>query len=156
MNLSLREVNAKDIDLLYQWANDKTVRQNAFHTEPIPYDDHRMWFARNLADRDVLMYILCQVSEMGQEEPLGQIRLSIEGNQALISYTIEESRRGQGLGTRMVLMAEEKLRDNRTDITCCLAQVKYENAASARVFEKCGYDRKELENYIEFTKRIRS
>ena len=120
MNLSLREVNAKDIDLLYQWANDKTVRQNAFHTEQIPYADHRMWFTRNLADRDVLMYILCQVSEMGQEEPLGQIRLSIEGNQALISYTIEE------------------------------------NAASARVFEKCGYDRKELENYIEFTKRIRS
>ena len=65
MNLSLREVNAKDIDLLYQWANDKTVRQNAFHTEQIPYADHRMWFTRNLADRDVLMYILCQVSEMG-------------------------------------------------------------------------------------------
>ena len=74
----------------------------------------------------------------------------------MISYTIEESRRGQGLGTRMVLMAEEKLRDNRVDIIYCLAQVKYENAASARVFEKCGYDRKELENYIEFTKRIRS
>ena len=51
MNLSLREVNAKDIDLLYQWANDKTVRQNAFHTEQIPYADHRMWFTRNLADR---------------------------------------------------------------------------------------------------------
>lgn len=156
MNLSLREVNAKDVDLLYQWANDKTVRQNAFHTEQIPYADHRMWFTRNLANRDVLMYILCQVSERGQEEPLGQIRLSIEGNQALISYTIEESRRGQGLGTRMVLMAEEKLRDNRADIIYCLAQVKYENVASARVFEKCGYDRKELENYIEFTKRIRS
>ena len=39
MNLSLREVNAKDIDLLYQWANDKTVRQNAFHTEQIQSDD---------------------------------------------------------------------------------------------------------------------
>ena len=156
MNLSLREVNAKDIDLLYQWANDKTVRQNAFHTEPIPYDDHRMWFARNLADRDVLMYILCQVSEMGQEEPLGQIRLSVEDGTALIDYSIEASRRGQGFGSRMILMAEEKLKNLRADVTYCKAKVKYENPASAKVFEKCGYDRKELENYIEFTKRIRS
>ena len=56
MRLSLREVTAKDMDLLYEWANDPTVRQNAFHTEPIPYEDHKMWFAKNLADRDVLMY----------------------------------------------------------------------------------------------------
>ena len=38
MRLSLREVTAKDMDLLYEWANDPTVRQNAFHTEPIPYE----------------------------------------------------------------------------------------------------------------------
>ena len=55
----------------------------------------------------------------------------------------------------MVLMAEEKLREQRTYITYCLAQVKYSNPASAKVFEKCGYDAKNLEQYIEFTKRIR-
>ena len=155
MSLSLREVTANDIDLLYQWANDTTVRQNAFHTEPIPYNDHRMWFAKNLADQDVLMYILSQKSANGQEKPLGQIRLALENDTALISYSIDTAQRGQGLGTRMVLMVEEKLREQRTDITYCLAQVKYSNPASAKVFEKCGYDAKNLEQYIEFTKRIR-
>lgn len=155
MSLSLREVTAKDMDLLYCWANDKTVRQNAFHTEPIPYDDHRMWFARNLADRDVLMYILCKLLPNGQEESLGQIRLSIEDGTALIDYSIEASRRGQGFGSRMILMAEEKLRNLRGDVIYCKAQVKYENPASAKVFEKCGYDEQELEHYIEFEKRIR-
>ena len=62
VRLSLREVTAKDMDLLYEWANDPTVRQNAFHTEPIPYENHKMWFAKNLADREVLMYILCSIN----------------------------------------------------------------------------------------------
>lgn len=166
MNLRLREAAAQDVDLLYRWANDPTVRQNAFHTESIPYDNHRMWFAKNLADRDVLMYILCRTEQKqththtsdglsGTETEIGQIRLSIEGDHALIDYSIDASMRGQGLGSKMILMAEEKLRENRTDVIYCLAQVKYENPASARVFEKCGYDAQEQEHYIEFTKRIR-
>ena len=113
MRLSLREVTAKDMDLLYEWANDPTVRQNAFHTEPIPYEDHKMWFAKNLADRDVLMYILYQTTAQGREEPLGQIRLSIEEGKAQIDYSVEASRRGQGLGAKMILMAEELLRESR-------------------------------------------
>ena len=154
VRLSLREVTAQDMDLLYKWANDPTVRQNAFHTEPIPYEDHKMWFARNLADRDVLMYILCSISAREKEEPLGQIRLAIEEGNALISYSVDASRRGQGLGAKMVLMAEEKLRESRRDVTHCIAQVKYENPASARVFEKCGYDEQDMEQYMEFNKRI--
>lgn len=154
MRLSLREVTAKDMDLLYEWANDPTVRQNAFHTETIPYADHKMWFARNLADRDVLMYILYQTTAQGREEPLGQIRLSIEEGKAQIDYSVEASKRGQGLGAKMILMAEEKLRESRRDVTHCIAQVKYENPASAKVFEKCGYDGQDMEQYIEFSKRI--
>ena len=164
MNLRLREVTAQDVDLLYRWANDPAVRQNAFHTEPIPYNDHRMWFARNLADRDVLMYILCRTEQTQthtlkcsseNEAEIGQIRLSIEDDRALIDYSIDISMRGQGFGAKMILMAEEKLRENRTDVIYCLAQVKYGNPASAKVFEKCGYDVQEQEHYIEFTKRIR-
>ena len=122
MRLSLREVTAKDMDLLYEWANDPTVRQNAFHTEPIPYEDHKMWFAKNLADREVLMYILCSISAGEKEEPLGQIRLSIEEDKALIDYSVDASRRGQGLGAKMILMAEEKLRESRRDVTHCIAR----------------------------------
>ena len=143
MRLTLREVTGKDIDLLFQWANDPVTRQNAFHTEQIPYETHRVWFVKMLADRDVLKYI-------------GQIRLSIEDGEALIDYSIDPEKRGQGFGTRMVLMAEEKLRETRTDVNVCKGQVKLENIASAKVFEKCGYDMDEKEQYLEFIKRIRS
>ncbi len=38
--LHLRQVCLADRELLFEWANDDTVRANAFHTEKIPYTDH--------------------------------------------------------------------------------------------------------------------
>lgn len=156
MKLMLREVTGKDIDLLFRWANDPVTRQNAFHTEQIPYETHRAWFVKMLADRDILKYILCGSSSNTDEmQDIGQIRLSIEDGEALISYSIDSEKRGQGFGTRMILMAEERLRESRTDVVYCKGQVKPENIASAKVFEKCGYDMNEKEQYLEFVKRLR-
>ena len=156
MKLTLREVTGKDMDLLFQWANDSVTRQNAFHTEQIPYETHRAWFVKMLADRDVLKYILCSTNNAGEVQNIGQIRLSIEDGEALIDYSIDPEKRGQGYGTRMILMAEEKLRELRMDVIYCKGQVKHANIASAKAFEKCGYDMDEKEQYLEFIKRIRS
>lgn len=156
MRLVLREVTGKDIDLLFRWANDPVTRQNAFHTEQIPYETHRAWFVRMLADRDIVKYILA--SESPTQE-IGQIRMSIEGDEedkfVLIDYSVDTSMRGKGYGSKMILMAEERLRTERSEVVYCKAQVKHTNVASAKVFEKCGYDREDMEEYIEFTKRIR-
>lgn len=156
MRLVLREVTGKDIDLLFRWANDPITRQNAFHTEQIPYETHRAWFVRMLADRDIVKYILASESPM---QEIGQIRMSIEGDEedkfVLIDYSIDASMRGKGYGSKMILMAEERLRIERSEVVYCKAQVKHTNVASVKVFEKCGYDREDMEEYIEFTKRIR-
>lgn len=161
MNLALREVTQEDMDLLFTWANDPVTRQNAFHTESIPYETHKVWFAKMLADKDTLCYILYGKNNVARQEEnqeqhaLGQIRLAVEGNIALISYSIDALWRGKGFGTQMLLLAEEKLIEKRTDVTYCIGQVKYENIASARAFEKCGYGIEKKEQYLEFTKRIR-
>jgi len=161
MNVRLREVTANDMDLLYQWANDPVVRMNAFHTEPISYDTHQKWFAKTLADKDVLLYIMCckeeeqfKSAESAHRTDIGQIRLTIEDGQALIDYSIDASMRGQGLGSKLICMAEELLRSRRTDVIYCKAQVKYENDASMRVFEKCGYTANKQQDYIEYTKQL--
>ena len=33
--LFLREAEPSDLELLFEWANNEFVRQNAFHTKPI-------------------------------------------------------------------------------------------------------------------------
>lgn len=54
--------------------------------------------------------------------------------------------------TLQYILVEEETAKN---ITFLIGQVKYENAASARVFEKCGYKAYPQENYIEYRKQIR-
>lgn len=81
------------IDLLYKWVNDPIVRQSAFNTDEINYEEHCNWFTRCLQREDVKIYILI---ENGM--PVGQVRLNIEKGEALIDYSIASEYRGRGLG----------------------------------------------------------
>lgn len=146
MYLHLKKAEPADVALLYQWANDSTVRRNAFHTEPILYENHVKWFAKMLADASVYQYILCE-----GEEPIGQIRLNIEGNEALIDYSIAAEHRGKGYGSRLLqLMKNQVAAGKISDVIKLTGQVKYENLPSARAFEKCGFAKKEMADYIQY------
>ena len=146
MCLSLRKVNPEDVDLLYEWANDAAVRQNAFHTEPIPYENHVKWFTKPLADKSVYYYILC-----AGETPVGQIRLNAADGEALIDYSIDARYRGKGYGCRLLELVKKQIVIGKiSDVIKLTGQVKYENRASARAFEKCGFTKKELEEYIQY------
>lgn len=146
MCLYLRKVQPTDLDLLFQWANDSTVRQNAFHTEQIPYENHVKWFTKMMADESVHQYILCE-----GEEPIGQIRLNIEGNEALIDYSISAEHRGRGYGSKLLqLMKNQIVTDKISGVIKMTGQVKYENFASARAFEKCGFTKKDMTEYIQY------
>lgn len=146
MCLLLRKVNPADVDLLYKWANDATVRQNAFHTEAIPYENHVKWFTKTLADKSVYHYILC-----AGETPVGQIRLNAADGEALIDYSIDARYRGKGYGCRLLELVKKQIVIGKiSDVIKLTGQVKYENRASARAFEKCGFTKKELADYIQY------
>lgn len=146
MCLYLKKVNPNDIDLLYEWANDAAVRQNAFHTEPIPYENHVKWFAKMLQDASVHQYILYR-----EEMPVGQIRLNVEGNEALIDYSISAKHRGKGYGSALLqLIKQQIVTDKIPGVMKLTGQVKYENTASARAFETCGFSKREMAEYIQY------
>ena len=149
MNIKLRKATYADIDLLYQWANDPIVRQGAFHTEPIPYEDHVKWFEKMMADENVYQYILC-----GDNEEIGQIRLNQEDSQAIISYSISKEYRGKGYGSQMLKLIEVQAKEDITDIKELVGLVKYTNPASMRAFEKCGYEKCELPDYIQYRRKV--
>ncbi len=146
MCLALKKVKPADVDLLFQWANDSEVRRNAFHTEPILYENHVKWFANMLADASVYQYILYQ-----EETPIGQIRLNIEGGEAIIDYSISANYRGKGYGNKLLQLLKQQLAaDKIPDVIKLTGQVKYENPASARVFEKCGFTKREMTDCIQY------
>ena len=142
----MKKVEPTDVDLLYEWANDSEVRRNAFHTEPILYENHIKWFANVLADASVYQYILYQ-----GETPIGQIRLNIEGDEALIDYSISMQHRGKGYGSKLLQLVKKQVAaDKIPGVLKIIGQVKYENPASARVFEKCGFTKREMTDYIQY------
>lgn len=146
MSLRLRAADAADRDLLFEWANDGLVRANAFHTERIPYERHVRWFEKIMADADVLQYILCD-----GDVPVGQLRLNIEGTTAWIDYSIAPGQRKKGYGGAMLCMMQEQLAADKTArVTKAIGQVKYKNHASARAFERCGFVRRELPEYLQY------
>ncbi len=146
MELKLRNAVQEDMDLLFKWANDPIVRQNAFNTTQIPYEDHVKWFDGMMKNDNVYQYILCD----GNDD-IGQIRLNIEGEKAVISYSVDARVRGRGLGREMVKLAADEVLNKITNVTQLVALVKHNNHASAKTFENCGFTKKLMEDYIEYT-----
>ena len=56
--LHFRKVTMKDMDLLYQWANEETVRKNSFCIGRIEYTDHVKWFKAKYNDTNCIIFII--------------------------------------------------------------------------------------------------
>lgn len=141
----LRLATEDDTDLLFEWANEETVRKNSFSTEPIIYKNHQEWIHRIMNDENEKIFIF-----YFGEEPVGQVRVSVRDTVATVGYSIAAKYRSQGYGRAMLLLLEEQLKDFYPDVNRIRAEVKSDNVASMKVFEKTNY----CERCLVFEKNI--
>lgn len=146
--LYLRKVVEEDAGLLLDWRNESSVRQNSFHSEIIEYEDHVNWLRKKLADEREKLFILMQ-----DDMPVGQIRLSNDGHEVEISYSIDCRYRGKGYGKNIIHMAEKVLRKEQYRGRI-VGLVKKENEASRHVFLSLGYQEKEQADYYRYEKTL--
>lgn len=132
--LKLRLATRADMDILYNWANDPITRENSFNKNPISYETHVKWFEKMMSAKDIIQFIL-----MYDDIPIGQARLSIEDDWALIGYSISEAYRGMGYGKKLCQLLINKVKEEYPHIKKLVAQVKPQNVASAYCFQKCGF-----------------
>lgn len=144
----LRRAEERDMELLYQWANDAETRKNSFSQEAIPMQNHALWFRNKLRDKNCYFYILTD-----GEQDLGSIRLETEPGRetAVISYSVAKEHRGKGLGKKLLALAERE----RIDGICFLeGSVKKQNQSSIKCFLDNGYERAgEADGAVYFRKR---
>lgn len=81
----------EDVDILYDWANDPVTRKNSFSEEPINYQTHVTWF-NSCMDNPYCIQFLLEIDD----KVVGQARLNINNNEALISYSIVPNYRCRG------------------------------------------------------------
>lgn len=132
MSLYLRKANERDKKILFDWANESETRANSFHQEKISWEEHSGWYDRMMQAEDVLIYIV-----MDFMKPVGQVRLNIEDDAGRISYSVDEECRGDHLGQKMLALLEKEAAGK---VTRLVAEVKPDNLASRRNFEKLGYE----------------
>lgn len=142
----LRTATIEDMDLLFEWANNPTVRQNSFQTAEIPYAEHQEWYRRLLKREDCRQYIyVCD------DEVIGQIRVTVENDAAEIGYSVCEEKRGMGYGQEMLRLLPTCIKRDFPQVKRLTARVKPENTGSQKAFLKAGF--KEI--YYEYETQIR-
>ncbi len=149
MCLTLREVKKEDIDLLYEWVNDLSVRKNSFQQDYISYQEHKKWFNNKMNSLSSYIFIYQKNSI-----PIGQIRIDINNNVGIIDFSIDNNYRGKGYGTKLLKQVIKKINNKKISIKKVIAEVKYRNKASQRAFEKAGYCSVEEEECIMYYKSI--
>lgn len=151
MNTSLRVASIKDLDLIYGWANDPKTRKNSINQEKIPYDVHVEWYQKALLNSNYFFYIF-EINEI----PSGILKLHKENDCFVISFGIDISIRGKGLG-EIVLSQGLDFHEKINGKNKYIGYVNKSNTASIKTFKKCQFHiHKEQKingiDYLIFTK----
>ncbi|MCC8089055.1 MAG: bifunctional UDP-2,4-diacetamido-2,4,6-trideoxy-beta-L-altropyranose hydrolase/GNAT family N-acetyltransferase [Rikenellaceae bacterium] len=142
-NLTFREVGNRDIQDLFELANDPVVRDNSFNTDKILFDDHKKWFDR-VIDNDSHKLFIFEVAGVFA----GQIRFDKRDSELVTSISIQHNFRGLGLGVIMLTYALDRIRNINFIDRSITAYIKEGNEASLSVFLNAGYKILSVENGI--------
>ncbi len=140
--IDLRLAEEEDCRLLWNWVNDPAVREAAFNTASIPFDDHVEWYEEKLKSSNSYIFIAQDTNSV----PIGQIRFDIQGNKVFVDVSVDSKQRGKGFGTAIIRQGAKKIID-RLELNSVHAWVKPENKSSREAFRKSGFNELELSEY---------
>lgn len=126
--IELRRARLDDARFLYDVANDPVTRAMSFTSGPIEWATHVAWLDRVLTDPERRLW----VAEL-DGVPVGTCRLDVSNGCEVVSVAVEPDCRGQGLAVPII---EALCREARLPL---VAEIKAENVASVRVFERAGF-----------------
>ena len=132
MEVKIRAINNKDINLLYKWLNTEDSLNGKIQTKNIvSFLEHSKWFEKKLKEKTTYIWIV----ENYENFPLGQIRFEKKvGDYLDIDIYIIKEARGKGVAQKALLMAI-----NIVDKFIFRAEVKKNNIISYNFFLNCGF-----------------
>jgi UDP-2,4-diacetamido-2,4,6-trideoxy-beta-L-altropyranose hydrolase len=137
--LHLRRAEEGDCRLLWEWANDPSVRAASFSIAPISWDEHLSWFKNKLQDTQSVIFI----ADDENGKPVAQIRFDrAHDREAEVDVTIANDRRGAGIASNLIDMAAQTVFLNQNFDRLC-AWIKPGNCPSTKAFERAKFRRRE-------------
>ena len=130
--LRVRHACFADCETYWYWANDKFVRINAFQSSNIEWETHREWFQKKMSSNDSRLIIA--ESTIGA---IGQARFDRVGEFWVVDFSVARQFRGHDRGREVLALAINLFR--KSSPAPLIAEVKEENCASVKVFQKLGF-----------------
>ncbi len=131
--MQFRRISPEDIDLLFKWTNDPSVRSMSVNTDPVLWENHVNWFNKNLNNPNVLIFIFSV-----KDIPVGVIRFNHNNSTYTISYSVASEFRNMGYGKMIVELGVQEIKEG-----IILAYVKPENVSSVKIFLVQGFTQSE-------------
>ncbi len=130
----IRPATLGDARIIWNWRNDPLVRQSAFNSDSISWENHLAWYVDKLNSSDTKIWML----DYGNC-PVGCIRYDRDDtDSAQISFVVDPEHRGKGFGTMLI---EKTIQ--RAFVAFSVPRVKgisfVSNLASSKVFAKAGF-----------------
>lgn len=135
--MDVRSARVRDALVLRRWRNESSVRGWSGNSDVIGFGEHLRWFRHAMTTAGFA--ILIGVETDGTRVGTVQFRED-EPETWVVSVTVAPDRQGNGYGTSLLTQGEAWLCDHRA-VKELLALVRSENAASLRIFAKCGFSR---------------
>ncbi len=132
--ISIREAKKDDLHLLFSWVTDSVVRQNAINKGEVTLEGHSEWFEKSLQNTNREIYILSYKNKV-----CAQVRFDSEGQVATISYSIESSHRGLGLGEPLLRVAIPYYLKRNRSVSQFRAIVQVTNVPSNKIFQNMNF-----------------
>jgi spore coat polysaccharide biosynthesis protein SpsF len=120
--ITIRPVVFGDNQWIRVIMNQESARKNSFNQAEIGSAENENYWRRKLADPEFRAFAI-----IAGEKPAGILRI----DNGLVSVAIDESFRGKGIAFAAL---------SSLDLGDCVAEVKPENEASARLFKKLGFE----------------
>ncbi|MBR3960442.1 MAG: GNAT family N-acetyltransferase [Bacteroidales bacterium] len=139
--LTLRAMEPEDIDTIYRWENDPDIWVYSAVHQP---------FSRNSLQKFIDEYSLLDIYTSRQmrlvaAEQGGKACGCIDlydfeplHRRAAVGIMVDKTMRGTGIGTRMLRMLEDFVRQH-LDLHMLYCDISIDNTASIRLFEKNGF-----------------
>lgn len=149
MEIEFKKATLEDVDILFKWANDIEVRDNSFNSNMIEYSDHVKWVTEKLSSEKTIILIA-----MANKRKIGQIRLEVNEDIAVINYSIDKHERGKGFGMKLIECIDNNIKKYSKNVNVLQGEVKKNNIASIKIFEKNNFEPIIEEDKVVFLKEV--
>ena len=151
--LRIRKANLKDSKVILEWRNNLESRMNSKDKKIINKKTHNIWFNTKLNSTNVHIFMLELKSE---KVGVVKYKSNADYSKFSVSININPAYRNKGLGKKLLLLGDEKIKSIVKKDAILIAEVGQGNLKSNKIFKDAGYAKvKRDKAYNIYNKSIR-